>query len=142
MRLQDPVRDLRSEHQKLVRSRHSGEYESDGEQTVFFPYTGIGRTRLDHIRRCLDVVRTEPIEGDLVECGTLRGGGAIMMRGYLEAYEMRTHSVWVADRFQSAAVDGLVEPGSRQPGGVGTRGRRELITRMARGGCGRFERGT
>ncbi len=113
-RLQDPVRDLRSENQKLARSRHVGAYESDGEQTVFFPYTGIGRTRLDHIRRCLDVVRTKPIQGDLVECGTLRGGGAIMMRGYLEAYEMRTRSVWVADRFQSAAVDGFVEPGSRQ----------------------------
>ena len=29
------------------------------------------------------------VEGDLVECGTGRGGGAIFMRGYLEAHETR-----------------------------------------------------
>jgi cephalosporin hydroxylase len=103
MRLKDPVRHLRSESEKLQQARRAGAFESDGEKSVFFPYTGMGRTRLDHLRRCLDDVRTQPVAGDLVECGTMRGGGAILMRGYLEAYEMRTRTVWVADPFRDPA---------------------------------------
>ena len=48
----------------------------------------MGRTRLDHLERCLDTIRTEAVAGDLVECGTGRGGGAIFMRAYLEAHEL------------------------------------------------------
>lgn len=119
IRLQDPVRYMRSETEKLVRSRRAGEYESEGEGAVFFPYAGMGRIRLDHLRHCLDEVRSQPVEGDLVECGTLRGGGALMMRGYLEAYEMRTRTVWVSDRFQNTIVrDSSEEAGSSESAGV------------------------
>ncbi len=62
-------------------------------------YAGLGRSRLEHLAACLEVVREEAIEGDLVESGTGRGGAAIFMRGFLEAYELRDHRLWVADRF-------------------------------------------
>jgi cephalosporin hydroxylase len=105
MSLKDPARYLRSEVEEFTRSRRAGAYRGGGEETVFFPYTGIGRTRLDQLRRCLDLVRAEPIEGDLVECGTLRGGAAIFMRGYLEAFEIRTRVVWVADPLRDRMAD-------------------------------------
>ena len=40
--------------------------------------------------------------GDLVECGTGRGGGAIFMRAYLEAHELPDGHVFVADRFRAS----------------------------------------
>ena len=43
---------------------------------------------------------TSSVGGDLVECGTGRGGGAIFMRGYLDAHDMAGKQVWVADRFR------------------------------------------
>ncbi len=45
------------------------------------------------------MVRDEAVDGDLVEAGTGRGGAAIFMRGFLEAYELPDARVWVADRF-------------------------------------------
>jgi cephalosporin hydroxylase/glycosyltransferase involved in cell wall biosynthesis len=112
VRLQDPARYMRSEAENLARSRKTGTVQSEGNRTVFFPYAAMGRTRLDHLRRCLEVVRTAPIAGDLVECGTLRGGGAILMRGYLEAFEMRKPSVWIADRFHTTTTAQLGGQGS------------------------------
>ena len=38
--------------------------------------------------------------GDLVECGTARGGAAIFMRGYLDAYSIDDKTVWIADGFR------------------------------------------
>jgi cephalosporin hydroxylase len=61
----------------------------------------MGRGRLEHLEACLDAVRVEGIEGDLAECGTGRGGGAIFMRAYLDAHELAERAVWVADRFRA-----------------------------------------
>ena len=52
----------------------------------------------------LDRVRDEAVAGDLVECGTGRGGGGIFLRTYLEAHEMRQPRVWIADTFRSAVT--------------------------------------
>ena len=71
-----------------------------------FAYTVLGRFRLDHLERCLEVIRDEAIEGDLVETGTGRGGAAIFMAGFLEAYEMPGRRVWVADQFASDGSNG------------------------------------
>jgi cephalosporin hydroxylase len=61
----------------------------------------MGRVRLDQLERCLDVVREQPIRGDLVECGTGRGGGGIFLRGYLAAWEVNDRQVWIADTFRA-----------------------------------------
>ena len=68
--------------------------------TRFFPFTTMGRVRIDHLETLLDDVRNDGVPGDLVECGTGRGGGAIFMRGYLDAHEILGRKVWVADRFR------------------------------------------
>ena len=48
-------------------------------------------------RACLETIRDEAVEGDLVECGTGRGGGAIFLRGFLDAHELDDRQVWVVD---------------------------------------------
>src|SRR3954453_13792619 len=97
-------------HGRLARERRIG-VESMGRDTAssFLPFASMGRIRLDHLRASLDTVREEAIVGDLVECGTNRGGGAIFMRGYLDAYEAPFGSVWVADRFR-ASVEPQTSP--------------------------------
>ncbi len=39
----------------------------------------------------------EAVEGDLFDCGAGRGGSAIFMRGYLEAYGLLVANVWLAE---------------------------------------------
>jgi cephalosporin hydroxylase len=92
IKLRDPLRYLKHETAALRSARNAG-----GQS--FLPYTDMGRARLERIESGLEHVRRESVTGDLVECGTGRGGGAILMRGYLDAYEMRDRQVWVADTF-------------------------------------------
>ena len=92
-KLRDPRREMKTKVDRLDAARRSGARSS-------LPYTDMGRVRLMHLQRCLDTVRSEPITGDLLECGTGRGGSAIFMRGYLEAHELPDRLVWVADQFR------------------------------------------
>ncbi len=66
-------------------ARPAGIRDESGNLLAYFPFTTMGRARLDHLEGCLDGVRTEKVPGDLVECGTGRGGGGIFLRGYLDA---------------------------------------------------------
>ena len=100
--LRDPKRQDRETFERLLRQRTGVAGPEDATPPSFVPYTAMGRRRLDHLERCLDVIRSEDIEGDLAECGTGRGGGAIYMRAYLEAHEVRGRAVWVADSFRAA----------------------------------------
>ena len=68
-------------------------------------YTGVGRSRLDQLEHTLDTIRLEAISGDLVDCGHDRGGTAVFLRGYLDAYEMAQRNVYVANRFDVGTVD-------------------------------------
>ena len=91
-----------------MRQRFGAAGPDDEAAASFLPYAAMGRARLDHLEACLDVVRTEGIEGDLAECGTGRGGGAIFMRAFLDAHEIPDREVWVADRFRAT-----LEPATR-----------------------------
>jgi O-methyltransferase len=62
--------------------------------------TMIGAARLDNIEECIRRVVESAIPGDLIECGTWRGGAAIYMRAVLEACSDHQRVVWVADSFQ------------------------------------------
>ena len=97
-KLRDPARYMKEELARLRARRRSGASGDGG----FFPYAHMGAIRLDSLRRCLDEVRGDGVAGDLVECGTRRGGGAIFLRGYVEAYELDEPIVWVADPFRAS----------------------------------------
>jgi cephalosporin hydroxylase len=99
--LRDPVRVDRAAHDRLERQRLGTAGPDDEGASSFVPYTAMGRGRLDHLEACLDAVRAEGVEGDLAECGTGRGGGAIFMRAYLDAHDLSERAVWVVDRFRA-----------------------------------------
>jgi cephalosporin hydroxylase len=102
-RVRDPARHMQKEMRELQASRRVGAIISgDGQAPPGIAYTTMGRERLDHLEHCLDTIRGELVKGDLVECGAGRGGGAIFLRGYLEAFEMQNRDVWVADPFSAA----------------------------------------
>jgi cephalosporin hydroxylase len=103
-RLRDPAYHLRGELWQLENTKRSGMTPpADGTEAPYFPYAAMGEIRLDHLERCLDTIRGASIDGDLVDCGVGRGGGAIFMRGYLEAYQLPGRQVWAADRFANPA---------------------------------------
>lgn len=60
----------------------------------------IGTQRMDHLHRCLDVIREQNIPGDVIETGVCRGGAVIFMAGYLAAHGMNDRLVWGADSFE------------------------------------------
>jgi cephalosporin hydroxylase len=112
--LRDPVRNDQEKFRQLRRERVSTAGPGPAAATSFLPYAAMGRTSLEHLERCLDAVRETHVPGDLVECGTGRGGGAIFMRAYLDAYEISGPLVWVVDRFRaSPEPDRLPELGPR-----------------------------
>jgi cephalosporin hydroxylase len=102
--LRDPARQWADQMQSLLTMRRAGRLaDDDADVASYFPYTTMGRARLDSLESCLDIIRDEAVEGDLVECGTGRGGGAIFLRAFLDAYEMHKPSVWLADEFRAAS---------------------------------------
>jgi cephalosporin hydroxylase len=105
--LGDPAHEM-MRWQRLTIARDAGTPPSSETVGAKLAYTAMGRARLAHLRRCLDMVREDGVPGDLVECGTGRAGGAIFMRGYLDAYDMPQRKVWIADRF-------LVDPEADDP---------------------------
>jgi O-methyltransferase len=112
-KLGNPARYMARELRELQQERHAGELPTDqsgGYRTPGeLPYARLGRVRLDHLEASLEVIREEAVDGDLVDVATARGGAAIFMRGFVEAYELPDRRVWVVDRFDgggSAATNG------------------------------------
>jgi cephalosporin hydroxylase len=100
--LRDPVRNAQDAYRKLERVRFAPAGPDDDAAASFLPYAPMGKHQLDHLEAALDAVRRDGVAGDIVECGTDRGGGAIFMRAYLEAHEVAGTRVWVVDRFRSS----------------------------------------
>jgi hypothetical protein len=76
-KLRDPVRHDKYAFRDLQEQRRSGQL---GERRgAGYAFTAMGRLRLDHLEGCLDAVAEEKLPGDLVECGTGRGGGAMFL---------------------------------------------------------------
>jgi cephalosporin hydroxylase len=101
--LRDPAFHLRVGLRQLTQARHVGASPTTMPETLSFPYTAMGEVHLDHLQRCLETIQGGSVEGDLVECGVGRGGGAIFLRGFLEAHELLDRRVWAVDRFTSPA---------------------------------------
>ena len=100
--LRDPVRNAQETYGKLERQRFSRAGPDDGAATSFLPYAPMGQSQLDELEAALDTLRLDGVPGDLVECGTGRGGAAIFMRAYLDVHEVADTQVWVVDRFRSS----------------------------------------
>ena len=100
-RVRDPIRAQPDAYRNLRRRRRAGLAAWGEGVNGFLPYASIGRTRLDHLERCLDLVRAEAVAGDLLDCSTGRGGAAVFLRAYLAAHELPDRTVWVADRFRA-----------------------------------------
>ncbi|HEX6654307.1 MAG TPA: CmcI family methyltransferase [Thermoleophilaceae bacterium] len=105
-RLANPARHMTAELRRLKQEREAGEFPADAASAARLDglaYAPLGRIRLDHLRACLELIREDGVEADLVDAGTGRGGAAILMRGFLDAYELSEPRVWVADRFAGPA---------------------------------------
>jgi cephalosporin hydroxylase len=104
--LRDPGRYLTEEVRKLEQERRAGELptaSSNGDAHNALALTQVGRTRLDHLEECLDTIREAAVPGDLLDCGTGRGGTSIFMAAYLAGHEVFGRRLWVADRFGGGA---------------------------------------
>jgi cephalosporin hydroxylase len=124
--VRDPVRQMKEKTRQMLAARRAGKLGDDrGDLIGYFPYSTMGRVRLDHLEQCLDTVREERIAGDLVECGTGRGGGGIFLRGYTATWEMNDRRVWIADTFRGSPTipddldEGSVEAVELLGGGPG-----------------------
>ena len=98
---------LRRGLRRLEQARRAGELptaSANGDAQDALALTQVGRTRLDHLERCLDTLREAAVEGDLVDCGTGRGGTAIFLAAYLAGHEVFGRRLWVADRFGGGAA--------------------------------------
>ncbi len=102
-RLADPARHMGAAFERLKHARLAGEPPGDSAVSGLcadgLAYAGLGRVRMAHLDSCLEAIRAERVEGDLVDAGAGRGGAAIYMRGFLEAHGIEGPRVWVADRF-------------------------------------------
>jgi cephalosporin hydroxylase/predicted O-methyltransferase YrrM len=132
--LRDPVRSAQEAFRKLERQRFAPAGPDDAAATSFLPYAAMGKGQLDHLEALLDSLRQEGVPGDLVECGTGRGGGAIFMAAYLEAHEVVGPRLWVTDRFRSSPEPEL-EPSLPDRGVEGFRADLNLV----RDGFARFD---
>jgi cephalosporin hydroxylase len=94
-KLANPARHMANTFRDLQQERDAGELSGGTRDHLAF--AGLGRVRLEHLEACLHTIRHEGVGGDLVDAGTGRGGAAIFMRGFLEAFEMAGPKVWVAD---------------------------------------------
>jgi hypothetical protein len=90
---------MKEDYEKLQAARAIGRFVDRKIRNAGFNHSMIGRARIENLHRCLDVLRSEDVPGDLVECGVWRGGACIFMAGYLRAHRMRGRRVFVADSF-------------------------------------------
>ena len=124
--LRDPVRNDQIAYRRIAHNRFGPGGPDTGAALSFLPYAPMGRTQLDHLERGLDDVCSGKVPGDLVECGTGRGGGAIFMRAYLDAHEVPDRHVLVADRFR-ATDEPAVAPTMPNQGIAGFRADLNLV---------------
>lgn len=70
------------------------------ERIFGFPYTMIGRARLNSLQMMIETVLRENIPGDFLEAGVWRGGASIFMRAMLNLCGDSQRKIYVADSFQ------------------------------------------
>ena len=96
------VKFLRRFNLRLMRSvKFDRSKRESGQDWPIKAHTMMGLKRLTNIQLCAQKVIQEKIEGDFIETGVWRGGGAIFMQGILTVYnQTQSRKVWVADSFE------------------------------------------
>lgn len=95
------IRTARSDkYEDLKASRRIGQFPERKINRSGFSHTMMGRQRLDSLHACLDDIARRGVAGDLMECGVWRGGGCILMAGWLRAHEDLQRKLLVADSFE------------------------------------------
>ena len=95
----------------LKASRRIGRFPDRKIARSGFSHTMMGRLRLDNLHACLNDLAARDVPGDLMECGVWRGGGCILMAGWMRAHGQNGRKLLVADSF-----DGLPPPTHEQDG--------------------------
>jgi hypothetical protein len=67
---------------------HDADHDGTATPTPTYTYLPLGRELLDGLQGFLDTIRTEPVRGEVIDCGVGRGGAGIFLRAYLEAYDL------------------------------------------------------
>jgi O-methyltransferase len=70
------------------------------------PFTMTSEERIIKLFESLEYIRTNNIEGDLVECGVWKGGNILGMMEYLYYHKMENCNIWLYDTFK-----GMTKPG-------------------------------
>ena len=109
LRIEEARRDLCQRYRALGTD---GRLLDDSLENLGYRHTMIGRRRLEHLEWCLGEAVADGVPGDFIECGVLRGGAAVFMRGYLEAHGVPDRVVWVADSFAGLPAPSLPEDAS------------------------------
>jgi hypothetical protein len=69
------------------------------------PYSMTSIERITELFNSLEYIRSNNIEGDIIECGVWKGGNIKGILEYLNYYEMHNVTVWLYDTFS-----GMTEP--------------------------------
>jgi cephalosporin hydroxylase/glycosyltransferase involved in cell wall biosynthesis len=102
-RLRDPQRHDQTALDRLRQHRRSGRSTEGAPLPTGYAYAPAGWPGLDQLEASLDQIRTGHVRGDLVTCGEGRGGAAIFLRAYVDAWALRDREVWLAGRLRAAA---------------------------------------
>jgi cephalosporin hydroxylase/GT2 family glycosyltransferase len=112
--LRDPIRTMPVRYRRLQRARLAGRPLEYGLGSLAL--TTMGRAQLDQLEDAAKRVLAAGVPGDFVEVSVGGGGGAILLRGALEAYEIADRCVWLADPFvATSSVDDTGGPGELPP---------------------------
>lgn len=98
--------------EELKLSRQVGRFPDRSIHKSGFSHTMMGRLRLDSLHSCLDYILTQDVPGDLVECGVWRGGGCILMAGWMKARGVKNRQILVADSFEGLPAPTLEQDGT------------------------------
>jgi cephalosporin hydroxylase/GT2 family glycosyltransferase len=114
--LRDPTRTMPVRRERLVRSRLGGQPIDDGLGNL--APTTMGWAQLDQLGAAAAGALAAGVAGDFAEVGVGGGGGAILLRATLHAYEVADRRVWLADRFLATAPPGAADESGALPPAV------------------------
>lgn len=99
--LDDVINIQNYQPEKIQALRDDPDSQHNYRERMFgFPYSMIGKARLDSLQMMVETVLRERIPGDFLEAGVWRGGASIFMRAMLELWGDSKRNVYVADSFK------------------------------------------